>query len=1164
VYRLRGAVVTTVLLVVIFSGLSTVAFFAPAASSHGAPGRSPSSPAVAAPPLDVTAGSTAGACGTGATVSESSATPRVGPHPDGGTTGPGPLFNSQVAPFAQYTGPYSYVAGGAALRNSGFGFINLTWPSGTLVAAYLVWSIINNTVPASNATLNGAPVNGTWTAYATPSPCWSPTYIYTFAADVTDLVVNGTNELTGVPSGITTGADPWSTPQTTPMDDSSSLVIIYAPSSSPGPHQITVSTGALPIPAGGQGLAQLNYTTAVSKSARTTFLVADGQLPDNTASFNGSVIDPNAFYGNDPHEGSAKWSYGNLSDTKTYSVNVTAGSNTTTAAVTSDGSDCLTWVGQVLSVKVAAQKGPYNVTFEEQGLNDGTHWSVTTDSTTHSNTVANDAGSVVFKLDNGTHSFTVGSVPGYITTHTGSVVVNGGPVLIRLIFHELLYPIYVNQTGLPADSPWWVDLVNTSQSLNSNLTEYSPTNFTFLEGNGSYTFTTGEEGLWRAVPSSGPVVVDGNAAVVNIHFVPPPLYLVTFREKGLPSGTSWGGSTSANWGDFYNTTNDPTFALLLPNTTSGLDLLYPHEVTGYDVESPVYFGVDGAAETVTVPYGQLYTVTLFETGLPLATDWSAYLVNDTSSASSYGYSNTADVNFSVPNGSYTFTVEPVYAYKATPVTGTQPVDGANVTVDIRFVLAPTFAVRFNETGLAPGTRWSVLLQPPNDVDTTTNSSATNFTLYLPNGSYYYAPSAHGYEATPSSSYFYVSGTPQNVSVTFVKEYPVTFSEYGLPSGTYWYVYFGYEYQYSYGSTIFVYEPNGSYTFYAYSIDGFAPNVTSGPVDIAGAGASVAITFANSEEPTYTVTFSESGLPSSDSNWSVNLDDYSEWASGSSIQFTEPNGSFPFTAQSNGSYPATPPTGEINVTGSSVDQTIDFRAPATSFSVTFVESGLPSGSRWYVNITGQSGLAASVDGTSGTTLVTDLPNDAYTYTAVTSAPRWSTSSPGHFTVTGAAVQVDLPFTAPSSTYLVTFTESGLTPGAVWYINTSGESGLSTTVTSAGGTQLTISLPSGNYTYTAATGWRNFTTNGGKFTVSGAPQSVSVTFTPVASSPPPEKSTTANSPAPFPFLWAGIGIGVLVLALLFLFLLGRRRKKRDEVLPAPSNSSSVGGSPPSGPT
>ncbi len=146
----------------------------------------------------------------------------------------GPLFNSQVTPYATYTGPYGYVAGGAALRNQGYGLINLTWPGGStsnLVAAYMVWSILNNSVPPAYGTINGHNVTGTWTAYATPSPCWAPTYIYTFIADVSSDVVNGVNNFTAFPSGVTSGADPWSVTPVAPLDDSLSLVAIFDNSS---------------------------------------------------------------------------------------------------------------------------------------------------------------------------------------------------------------------------------------------------------------------------------------------------------------------------------------------------------------------------------------------------------------------------------------------------------------------------------------------------------------------------------------------------------------------------------------------------------------------------------------------------------------------------------------------------------------------------------------------------------------------------------------------------------------------------------------------------------------------------------------------------------------------------------------------------------------------
>jgi hypothetical protein len=466
-----------------------------------------------------------------------------------GSTGPGPLFNSQVQPYATVTGAYAYVAAGAALRDQGYGAIQLDWPGGStsnLVAAYMIWSILNDSVPADNGTLNGHNISGTWTAYATPSPCWSPTYVYTFVADVSSDVVNGNNTLTGFPSGITSGVSPWSTGGADPYDEGVSLVAIYQNGSVL--HQVTVYTGAFPVAGGAPDLqsSQLNYSATNSSTAESTFIVADGQELGNDASWNGSVVDANAFYGSDPKESHQVWSEGNLSDTITLTgLPVQVGGNNTTASVSSEDGDCLTWVGQVLSVGVAATKGPYPVRFVEQGLPSGTSWSITTGGHTKSGTAGSSPTAIAFSLANASYTYSVGALSGYLTAPTsGSYVVAGGPVTIRIIFHAYVYPLVFAETGLPYDATWWVDLTNASQNLAINQSGDAPESISQNVSNGTYEFTTGTTGLYLPDTASGTATVSGSSVTVTITFRPPPLYDVTFEEQNLTPGCTRTGASS--------------------------------------------------------------------------------------------------------------------------------------------------------------------------------------------------------------------------------------------------------------------------------------------------------------------------------------------------------------------------------------------------------------------------------------------------------------------------------------------------------------------------------------------------------------------------------------------------------------------------------------------
>ncbi len=744
-------------------------------------------------------------------------------------TGPSPLYNSQVEPYAQLTGPYDYVAAGAALRDQGYGKINLTWPgapsTSRLVAAYMIWSIMNNTTPPSYGTVNGVNVTGSWTAYATPSPCWSPTYIYTFVADVTPDVKNGINVLTGFPSGITTGADPWSSAEVTPMDEGASLIAVYDSDTS-ATREVTVYTGALTTE-GSTLVAQLNYSTTNSPNATTTYIIEDGQLPGNTAVWNGTILSSDAFPGGDPKESTAPWSYGNLSDTKTYNVTVTNGSNNTTAETYPTDSDCFTWVGQVVSVGVPAMAPPYVVDFEEQGLPNGVEWNVTTDSTEHSGTVSDFTSSISFDLPNGSYSYTVPSIPGFIATGSGAYSVQGGPVFLRVLFHELLYPITFNETGLPSDNYWFSDLVNSTQALNENLTEYTPQGMLFEEPNGTYQFTAGESGLYLADPAHGTISVDGGAVEQTVAFRAPPLYNVTFVEQGLPKGMSWGGETYSNWGEFDNSTTNASFVVPLPNTTTTYDTFYVRSVPDYAVTDYLYFEVKAAAEMIDVNFTAQFTVSLVETGLPSETLWYANLTG--TSTSVYGSTYNGTVAFSVVNGSYTFSVTHVWGYVASPITGPVTVDGSNVTVDIVFAPAPTFPITFTETGLAPGTLWSVELFLPSDGTSLLNSTTDSIVFSEPNGSYEYTVlTVLGYTGTPVYGYPEMDGAALAYTITFSQLFYVTFDETGLPSGYDWYGYLNGSFGASVSNTIVFPTTNGSQPFSLDTVDTFVPTPAPGP------------------------------------------------------------------------------------------------------------------------------------------------------------------------------------------------------------------------------------------------------------------------------------------------------------------------------------------------
>jgi hypothetical protein len=240
------------------------------------------------------------------------------------------------------------------MRDQGYGNISVTW-TGTLVKAYLIWGFINPTSEGLNGgTFNGNAITGVFQS-TDVSPCWGGGNLTVFAADVTSLVVNGDNHLTGFPSGYTNGGDPWGE-YLTPLNDGASLVVVYTPTTAVT-NQVYIYTGTFTETTGGSLTSVFNHGATIATSAETTFIVADGQLPGNTASWNGAIIDTNAFPGSDPRVSTQAWSYGNLWDTKTYNVTEALASTTDSASIAGSGGDCLTWAAQVLAFPSTAPIG---------------------------------------------------------------------------------------------------------------------------------------------------------------------------------------------------------------------------------------------------------------------------------------------------------------------------------------------------------------------------------------------------------------------------------------------------------------------------------------------------------------------------------------------------------------------------------------------------------------------------------------------------------------------------------------------------------------------------------------------------------------------------------------------------------------------------------------
>ncbi len=545
-------------------------------------------------------------------------------------------------------------------------------------------------------------------------------------------------------------------------------------------------------------------------------------------------------------------------------------------------------------------------------------------------------------------------------------------------------------------------------------------------------------GIWNfelvVTDSAGPPAetATSNVAQVTVQSVAP-TYTVTFTETGLPSGTEW---TVTFAGAPESSTTD-SIVFNVPNGVYSYSITpVPGYSTNYNGQATVR---NGPAAVNVIFVETAYRVTFTETGLPSGTSWSVTL-NGTA-----GGSTSSTIQFTEPNGTYSYTVGTVPGYTAAPPSGALTVDGANVDQGITFtVVVTTYSVTFTETGLPSGTSWSVTLN-----GTAGGSTSSTIQFTEPNGTYSYTVgTVPGYTAAPPSGALTVDGANVDQGITFTSSatYSVTFTETGLPSGTSWSVTLNGSTGGSTGSSIQFTEPNGTYSYTVGTVPGYTAAPPSGALTVDGANVDQGITFTSSA--TYSVTFTETGLPSGTS-WSVTLNGSTGGSTGSSIQFTEPNGTYSYTVGTVPGYTAAPPSGALTADGANVDQGITFTTVFMKYTVTFTETGLPSGTSWSVTLDGTPESSAS------STITFMEPNGTYGYTISNIAGWRADAYSGTVAVNGAGVDVEVTWSLV--TYTVLFTETGLA-GETWGVTFNG-----TLETAVAPSSIMFSSPNGTFTY-----------------------------------------------------------------------------------------------------
>ena len=765
----------------------------------------------------------------------------------------------------------------------------------------------------------------------------------------------------------------------------------------------------------------------------------------------------------------------------------------------------------------------YPVTFTESGLPSGTAWSVALSGAGGSDVAP---GSIRFNEASGTYSFTVGSVAGYTASpSSGSMTVNGAAVNESITFTPSVvatYAVTFTESGLPTGTSW-------SVTLHGGLQSSSTSTITFIEPNGTYSYSIADISGWHqsTLPYSGSVIVDGASVIEPTLVFTQITYTITFTETGLPTGTTWSvtlmlmngtvleiqngavslgtdlGSLSAALSSIETTLQSAnSTATLLNNTLE--DIQAALDSVNGDVVT-----INTALGMVTATLNSITgTVASIENGLSYLNATFGSLTTEQKAA------NATVQSFRMIEANLEGSLASALTALGTASATLQSIDFGTVylaaTLDSVAAKLPSYNATIQSiegeivvTKTALGTDAATLVSVDGEVQnsqltaaylTTTlnglplmldgvleSSTESSVTFSDPDGAYVYLITLlAGYTASPYSGSVAVDEAAASEAISFTPTNTVAFTESGLPTGTNWQVWLNstgggsnYHESGTMGS-LQIQAVNGSYTYAVGNVPGWHITVGSytGSLTVNGGPESVSMTFSAF---TYAVTFTESGLPSG-TIWSVTLSGLARTSTTGSVTFTEPNGTYTYgIADVPGWHQTTLPySGSVTVNGAAVSEpTLAFTQ--VTYAVTFTETGLPSGTSWSVTL---NGAAAS---STTSTIAFAEPNGTYGW-AIVNVPGWHISSgaySGSSTVNGAPVTVATTFT--QVTYAVTFTESGLPSGTSWTVTLNGVLQSSTTDT------ITFPEPNGSYSYgiVDVPGWHQTTLPySGSVTVNGA--------------------------------------------------------------------------------
>ncbi|MHB8351165.1 MAG: hypothetical protein ACYDFT_00475 [Thermoplasmata archaeon] len=494
--------------------------------------------------------------------------------------------------------------------------------------------------------------------------------------------------------------------------------------------------------------------------------------------------------------------------------------------------------------QLTPQSGTVPITFSETGLPRGAVWNVSAD---YGPSQSSNTSQIVFPVMGSSYwsfGFRIPWAGRYEpATAQFKVNVSNSPVIVAVAFHlgPTEYPVRFLETGLVTGMGWNLALNNTV------VQESTAASMTFDEANGTYLYSAGTVPNYMITSTGFQLQVLGTATGATISFD-----LATgafeFFEVGLPSIPPNGNvNLSVLW--YVNMTSGPTgFALPSsgPIMGSSTTLALANGSYTYTAQSANKgYRTEGAGAFVLyqefnaelqITFTNVTEAVVFEEeGLPAGTNWSVSLAGTPEN------STTANITFSVPNGTYPFAVGGVPGYAPRPRGGTITVVASGPpALVIVFTSTETYAATFHENGLPAGTGWSVAIGSQFE-----SSLTDNVTLTELNGTYGYVVEVVAGFTTTSFGQVSILGQNVTVPVIFTVEgsspggFPLVIPEVGLPSGSNWSITVSdagtdfTETHTSVGSILVFYLRNGTYSISVEVPVGFTASPSSWTIIVQG-------------------------------------------------------------------------------------------------------------------------------------------------------------------------------------------------------------------------------------------------------------------------------------------------------------------------------------------